>query len=433
MITKQKIVNYLEIIILIFFTLQLASVNFSIAVTSIAFGIWGILWLIKIFIIQRNKWDEGLFKELKYILLFMALFILFDFISRAVHDFQGNSAEGLKRHLLFIVFLFTILGISNRRILLRIVITVFIITAVVSIYELIVYASTISNLIQDNPWGYIRIDYFSHPLTQGQIKMLILMFMLPLLFTKQKLPISKTLIVLLYIPVFVSMFLTQSRNVYLGIAAAFLIYGIIENRKLLLAGIGIIIILWFIAPDNFKERIASIVDVNQPSNRARLVMWSVSGEIFLDYPFFGLGERVNRFEDIYVQYKEIEKENWGEGTHLHNNFLMILVTNGAFGLIAFAGFFLLIFIKQMMFYKTEKDKLNRLLLLGSILVMISFHVAGIFDYNYRDQKIAPLMFFFLASTFTIYKFRLSERKKDKLPEEVSNSDSGINRNISAGN
>jgi O-antigen ligase len=338
----------------------------------------------------------------------MVLFIFFDFISRAITGFQGNSADGLKRHLLFLVFLFTIVGISNRKILLRIVFVVFIFTAVISIYELIIYATTLKELMKTSPWEYIRINVFSYPLTEGQIKMLVLMFTLPLLFMKEKLPLNKALIITLYIPIFISMFLTQSRNVYLGIAAAVLVYGIIENRKLLITALSVVIILWIFAPQSFKDRIESIVDVNQPSNRARLVMWSVSYQIFLDYPVFGLGERVDHFEDIYSNYKDIDPKNWGEGTHLHNNLLMILVTNGLFGLIFFAGFFIIIFIKQIKYFRSAKDRLDRLILLGSILAMISFHVAGLFDYNYRDQKVVPMMFFFTAIGFTVQKFRLTE-------------------------
>jgi O-antigen ligase len=258
-------------------------------------------------------------------------------------------------------------------------------------------------------WGYIRIDYFAHPLTQGQIKMLVLSFTLPLLFSKEKLPVNRKILIALLVPLFVSMFLTQSRNVYLGFAAALIVYGFMGNKKLLAAFFIYGIIFWFAAPENFKSRIESIIDVNHPSNRARIEMWKVSKDIFLDYPFFGLGERVHHFEEIYSQYKEIEPENWGEGTHLHNNLLMILVQFGIFGLAAFLGMFISIFIKQVKFFKTEEDNLSRLLLLGSILVMISFHVAGVFDYNFRDQKVAPFLLFFIAVPFTVYKLnRMSD-------------------------
>src|SRR5690606_16109945 len=373
MIIKEKLSGYLDISILVLFTLQISSLNFSIALSSISFVLWLLLWLYKITLIKKINIGSALKTEIKYVLIFIGLFILFDFISRMVGGFQASSVEGLRRHLLFAVFLFTVFSINSRERLLKVITIIFIVTALISLYELIIYSTSVQELMKQKEWGYIRIDYFTHPLTQGQIKMLVLLFMLPLLFSKEKLPVNRKILLALLVPIFISMFLTQSRNVYLGFGAALIIYGFIENKKLLAIFVVCAVAFWFIAPENFKSRIESIVDINQPSNRARIEMWKVSKDIFLDYPFFGLGERVHHFEEIYSQYKKIDPENWGEGTHLHNNLLMIVVQFGIFGLAAFMGIFISIFLKQIKFYRLEQDRLNKLIILGSILVMVSFH------------------------------------------------------------
>jgi putative inorganic carbon (hco3(-)) transporter len=405
MIDKEKLSRNLDLAIIVLFTIQLSSLNFSIALSSISFVLWLLIWLYKVIFLSRIKMGPGLKRDIKYTLFFIGLFILFDFISRMIGGFQASSVEGLRRHLLFAVFLFTVFSINSREKLIKVIIIIFIAASLVSVYELIIYSSTLKDLMKKTEWGYIRIDYFAHPLTQGQIKMLVLLFTLPIILSKEKLPVNKKMLIILLIPLFISMFLTQSRNVYLGFGAALFIYGFLENKKLLAAFIIICIVFWFAAPENFKSRIESIIDVNQPSNKARIEMWKVSKDIFLDYPFFGLGERVHHFEEIYSQYKVIEKENWGEGTHLHNNLLMILVQFGIFGLISFIGIFLSIFFRQIKYLNKEDDRLNKLILLGSLLVMISFHVAGIFDYNFRDQKVAPFLFFFIAVPFTIYRLK----------------------------
>jgi putative inorganic carbon (hco3(-)) transporter len=405
MSNREKLLRYIDLSIIILFSLQLSSLNFSIALSSVSFVLWLIIWLYKIIFVSGINVNPELKENIKFVLIFFGLFILFDFISRMVGGFRASSVEGLRRHLLFAVFLFTVFGITSRERLLKVITTIFIVTSLISVYELIIYSATLKELMQETEWGYIRIDYFAHPLTQGQIKMLVLLFTLPLILSKEKLPVNKKILAVLLVPLFLSMFLTQSRNVYLGFTAALLLYGFLENKKLLAAFIFLSILFWFAAPENYKSRIESIVDVNQPSNRARIEMWKVSKDIFLDYPFFGLGERVHHFEEIYSQYKEIDSENWGEGTHLHNNLLMILVQFGIFGLIAFIAIFVSIFLKQIKFFNKENDRLNKLILLGSLLVMVSFQIAGVFDYNFRDQKIAPFLLFFVAIPFTIYKLK----------------------------
>ena len=406
----KKFHKYLDFTIIVLFAVQLCSLNFSIAVSSISFAVWLLLWLYKIIFVNKIIINPALRDNIKYVFIFVILFILFSFISRMVGGFRANSIMSLRRHLLFMVFVFTIFGINTRKELLNIITAVFVVTSLISVYEIIIYLSTVKALMKDMQWQYIRIDYFAYPLTQGQIKMLVIVFTLPMLFSKGRFLLDKKISIALFIPLFISMFLTQSRNVYLGIMVVIIIYGFLENKKLLMAFIFISLIFWFAVPNNFKTRIESIVDTNQPSNRARIEMWKVSKDIFLDYPVFGIGERFYHFEDLYTQYKKIDPANWGEGTHLHNNLLMILIEYGILGLIAFVGMFVSIFIKQIKFYKPEKDKLNKLIILGSILVLVAFHVAGIFDYNFRDQKVAPLLFFYAAIPFAIYKLKTDQNE-----------------------
>jgi putative inorganic carbon (hco3(-)) transporter len=406
-------IKYLNNSILFFFTAYLAAVNFSIAVSSISFGLWILLWLYKIIFIKRDEISKEEIRFNKTIIILILIFIAWDITSRAAAGFRGPSVEGMRRNLIFLVFFFMIFSLNSKKALINIILAIIITASLISVYELIVYFSTVGDLMKEQEWGYIRISYFSYPLTQGQIKMLLLMFMLPLFFVKEKLPVSKTLLLIMFIVLFISMFLTQSRNVYLGIAASVLVYGAVKNRKLLFAFIAAVILLWFVTPEMYKSRMASIFDLNHPSNRARIVMWQTSWQIFLDYPVFGIGERFYKFEEIYSEYKTIEEENWGEGTHLHNNFYMILILNGIVGMLAFAAIFVVMFFRQIKFYKLERDPLNKALIMGAILVMISFHVAGIFDFNFRDQKIAPLFLFLVTVPFVIGKLKLQEEKNIK--------------------
>ena len=250
----------------------------------------------------------------------------------------------------------------------------------------------------------IRIDYFNYPLTTAEIKMMSLLSVFPLLFIKEKFITDKKYLILILIPVFISMILTQSRNVLLATFICFVIFGIIVSRKFLLTMIVVIVISYIILPTSYIERVKSIADVNHPSNASRLNMWSVGIKMFADHPFTGIAD--SHILEIYETYKKPEFQS--EGVHLHNNFIMILATTGIFGFLSFVLMFILIFFKQIKFYLQEKNNSDRMLILGSILVMISFQISGIFEWSFGDHEVMTVFFFLISVPFVIFKLYNSE-------------------------
>ena len=253
----------------------------------------------------------------------------------------------------------------------------------------------------------IRIDYFNYPLTTAEIKMMSLLSVFPLLFIKEKFILDKKYIILILLPVFVSMILTQSRNVLLSTFICFLISGIVLNKKFLLAMIVIIVLSYFIMPSSYIERVKSIADINHPSNASRLNMWSVGLRMFSDHPFTGIAD--SHILEIYETYKKPEFQS--EGVHLHNNFIMILATTGIFGFLSFLIMFILIFFIQIKFYRNEKTDTDKMLILGSILVMISFQISGIFEWSFGDHEVMTVFFFLISVPFVIYKLNSTEQIK----------------------
>src|SRR4029079_14830739 len=109
----------------------------------------------------------------------------------------------------------------------------------------------------------------------------------PLLFTKNKFVVSKKYLLLLLLPVFGSMLLTQSRNVLLATSVCFIVFGIVSNRKFLVAFIVVLLLSAFMLPSSFTDRAKSIVDLNHPSNSSRISMWKTGIEMFKDHPVTG--------------------------------------------------------------------------------------------------------------------------------------------------
>jgi len=245
----------------------------------------------------------------------------------------------------------------------------------------------------------IRIDYLNYPLTTAEIKMMSLLALMPLLFIKEKFFIPKIYLVLIMTPVFVSMMLTQSRNVMLAMIVCIFILGIVQSRKFLIASFALIIIGILFLPSGMTDRIKSIADVNHPSNQSRIEMYKTGLEIFKDHPLTGVAD--SHILEIYSTYKKPDVP--GEGVHLHNNFIMILATTGIFGFISFFIMFILIFLKQIKLFRKESPGVNKMLILGSILVMISFQICGLFEWTFGDHEVMTVFYFLLSVPFVILK------------------------------
>lgn len=396
---RQEISSRLDKVILLLLTIQVSFVSLSIAISSIAFGGWLGLWLIKIILNGSVNFDKILFSEIKAVNLFILLYIFFEILSRFFAVYPEGAFANLKRLLLFLIFFVSIIEISDKKTLFRILIVNLVMISLISIAELVQYIFKFSELISKMSFSEIRIDYFNYPLTTAEIKMMSMLSVFPLLFIKGKFLIDKKYLVLLLIPVFISMILTQSRNVLLATFICFIITGITLNRKFLLSMIAVIVLSCFILPSSYLERVKSIADINHPSNASRLNMWSVGLRMFSDHPFTGIAD--SHILEIYETYKKPEFQS--EGVHLHNNFIMILATTGIFGFLSYITMFILIFIKQIKFYRDEKSGTDKMLILGSILVMISFQISGIFEWSFGDHEVMTVFFFLIAVPFVIFK------------------------------
>jgi len=395
----EKYKRYINYLILVFFTVHLSAVSFSIAISSVSFGIWGGLWIIDSIAGRRNPFKNNATKELKYVYIFLLIYIIFEILSRLFAVIPEGALSGLKRILLLMIFTAGIDKIDSYFKLEKIITAVLIIFSAVSSYEVIRYFIELFSAGFNIDILNSRLCYFAYPITTAEIKMLIFLLVFPLLFMKNKDFRKKKIIVsLLLIPILISIFLTFSRNVYLGIAVAIFLTGIVISRKTLIAVTILLLLLYFFSPGQVKERINSIFDPNHPNNYPRLVMWQTGITIFRDYPLTGTGD--NEITEVYKMYKEPVYH--GEGSHFHNNFIMILVTTGIFGFAGYCGFLITLLLKQIRIYRICENEYLKKLSFGSILGFISFNIAGIFEWNFGDWEVLSVFLFIISIPFIIF-------------------------------
>ncbi|MBN8546844.1 MAG: O-antigen ligase family protein [Ignavibacteria bacterium] len=147
-----------------------------------------------------------------------------------------------------------------------------------------------------------------------------------------------------------------------------------------------------------KSRILSFFDLTGESNRNRLSMWRIGWEIFLDHPFFGVGDI--DLAKIFKQYnRPHEKEIKG---HLHNNFFHILATLGGFGIISILIlFYMIIRTGFRVFHMTSSKTFERAVVMGSLACIAAFIGAGLTEFNFGDHEIITMMWFSTGLVFTV--------------------------------
>jgi O-antigen ligase len=148
-----------------------------------------------------------------------------------------------------------------------------------------------------------------------------------------------------------------------------------------------------------SNRLTSIFDPYLTSNTTRLALWSAGWKIFKDYPLFGVGDIDLAF--LYREYKnKYDKEIQG---HMHNNYIHILVTLGAFGFLVVMFLLLKILLVNFRIYNSLKAvPFASSFSLGVIGSFISFLIAGLTEYNFGDHEIITVVWFTLGMNYAFY-------------------------------
>ncbi len=401
---KSVFFKYLDILLFVFFSASFIGSQFSVALSSIGVGGLIILGTVKLVFDRSVRiTDKKVFYLLGFYLLVQAIFSFFS-------AEPGESLSNVfRRASLYPVFFAAFLFIENKSQVKTILTWFFLFTALICGIEIVRYFIDFFSQSQ-KPLSEFRLEYFGYPITNGEIKMLIALTITPLIFLKEKFVLNRTALILIAIPVLLSLFLTDSRNAFLGVFGGLLIIGFLKNKYFLAGLVAIVCLFILFAPAPLKERMVSIVDLNQVSNHSRIVMWETGERMIKDHPLAGFGDvDINK---IYAQYKKPETQ--GEGAHMHNNGFQILVMFGIPGFLAWLAAMLYIFVKQIKVYRsTRPDELLNALALISLVSMVAFQISGLTEWNFGDAEFAVVLWFNLGLVFLAEKLRIKQTNKDE--------------------
>ena len=197
-----------------------------------------------------------------------------------------------------------------------------------------------------------------------------------------------------------ALLLTLTRGAWVATVVAFALGAIwvLSRRSFKILGAVVLIlatVFLISAPNLLRQRVASIVDLQDPSNYDRLCMLEAGLYMISERPFFGLGpEMVQHRYPIYRHPTAPRQQT----PHLHNALLQLAAERGLLSLAAYFALFWISIRRAWVAYGTEGRRLgpSASIYVGVILALLAFNVAGLFENNWEDTEVQRLVLCLLS-------------------------------------
>jgi len=208
---------------------------------------------------------------------------------------------------------------------------------------------------------------------------------------------------------------SYTRSAWVGLVVAITLLVLVRSPKWLVAYPVVAVLFALLAPRPVIDRVCSIVDLENPSNIDRVSMAEAGAAMIADHPLTGLGP--DMVEEEYHRYR-VSTAVRAEIPHLHNAFIQIAAERGLPELAALLALMLLVcgtswrrFVDEGGFAGPRAD-----LLVGVVLALVAFSVAGLFEDNWGDTEVQRFVLFLLAVPWCL-ELRRSAAALDERPAE----------------
>jgi O-antigen ligase len=157
----------------------------------------------------------------------------------------------------------------------------------------------------------------------------------------------------------------------------------------LLTGLALLVL-----PPAYRSRLRTSFDPTHHSNADRLEMWQTGLAMWKARPWTGVG--IGDLQPVYAEYAPHEVQRiYG---HLHNNWVHVLATMGAIGVLAFGWLMLQCGRIVHRAGTALADPELRALALGGWGGFWGFQIMGLFEWNFGDVEVT-IAFYFLLGLF----------------------------------
>ena len=214
-----------------------------------------------------------------------------------------------------------------------------------------------------------------------------------------------------------TLLLTLTRSAWLGFLTASFV--LIAMRKLRwVVAIPAVVMIVFVAstlvfPSVVASRMSSIFNPNETSNRDRIQMVQSGWKIIQDYPLTGVGN--DMIKRVYPRYRAADSV-FRNNPHLHNNLVQLAAENGVLTLLAWLWLIGKVLHDLIHWKRNVMNPEEKFMIHGTIGIVVSLFVAGMFEYNFGDSEIKML---FLVLVTIPYAWRKQVQREDAVNLPVS--------------
>jgi O-antigen ligase len=188
----------------------------------------------------------------------------------------------------------------------------------------------------------------------------------------------------------VALVVTFTRNAWVGVlAGTALLFALRDFRLLALLPVVVALVFAF-APGRLTDRMVSMFNLRDPSNRDRLAMTRTAAAIIRDRPLTGVGP--NMIPQVYGRYRDKDAVH-ETSPHLHNVPLQIAAERGLPALAAWLWFVAAVAITLL---RQFRRKIEVPLAAGGLAALAAMVTAGLFEHNFGDSEF--LMLFLVIIT-----------------------------------
>lgn len=200
--------------------------------------------------------------------------------------------------------------------------------------------------------------------------------------------------------------LTQVRGAWIGFAAGATAAVAGMGRRGFVAAAALVVLvpaLVFGLP-GVGARFRTIGDAADDTTRDRLAMLEAGRRLGIENPLTGVGP--GQLKHAYARVAPPEAMRRST-SHLHNTPLQVVVERGVVGLVFWLWIFVAFLVRGVaILRKLPSDAAgDRALVLGSLAAIVTFLVAGLFEYNFGDAEVLLVAMALMALPFALGRAR----------------------------
>ncbi|MBL8140879.1 MAG: O-antigen ligase family protein [Acidobacteria bacterium] len=193
--------------------------------------------------------------------------------------------------------------------------------------------------------------------------------------------------------VVVALALTFTRSAWVGACLGVAVLFMLKDRRLFAITPVLAALFIAVAPARVTDRVYSMFDLKDPSNRDRLAMMQAGTAMVKDHPLTGVGPDMVTVR--YPQYRVASAVN-EHAPHLHNVPMQIAAERGLPALALWCWF---IAVTAWDLVRRMRTSADPSIAAAGLAALVSMCAAGMFEYNFGDSEFLILLLVLVTLPF----------------------------------